>query len=33
VWPALQALADNRRMGGALHLVDDVDEVPALLRT
>lgn len=32
VWPALQALAADRRMAGALHLVDDVDDVPALLR-
>jgi predicted Rossmann-fold nucleotide-binding protein len=33
VWPALQALADGRGMAGVLHLVDDVAEVPALLRT
>ena len=32
VWPALQALAGDRGMAGALHLVDDVAEVPALLR-
>jgi hypothetical protein len=31
VWPALQALAADRGMAGALHLVDDVDEVPGLL--
>ena len=33
VWPALQALAEGRDMGGALHLVDDVEDVPALLRS
>ena len=32
VWPALHALADGRGMAGALHLVDDVEDVPALLR-
>jgi hypothetical protein len=32
VWPALQALATGRGMADALHLVDDVAEVPALLR-
>lgn len=31
IWPALQALAADRGMAGALHLVDDVDEVPGLL--
>jgi hypothetical protein len=33
VWPALRALAAGRGMADALHLVDDVAEVPALLRT
>ena len=33
VWPALQALAADRGMAGALHLVDDVDDVPLLLRS
>ena len=33
VWPALQALAHGHGMAGALHLVDDVDEVSALLRS
>lgn len=31
VWPALQALAAGRRMESALHLVDDLDDVLALL--
>lgn len=31
VWPLLQALAADRPMAGALHLVDDVSEVPAAL--
>ena len=32
VWPALQALARGRSLATVTHLVDDVDEVPALLR-
>lgn len=31
VWPALQALAAGRRMEGALHLVDSIDEVAPLI--
>ncbi|WP_131105176.1 LOG family protein [Ornithinimicrobium sufpigmenti] len=31
VWPLLQALGQGRRMEGALHLVDTVDEAAALL--
>ncbi|QFG68948.1 LOG family protein [Ornithinimicrobium pratense] len=31
VWPLLQALGQGRRMAGALHLVDTVDEAAALL--
>ncbi|WP_122261520.1 LOG family protein [Ornithinimicrobium cerasi] len=31
VWPLLQALGRGRRMGGALHLVDTVDEAAALV--
>ena len=31
VWPLLQALGEGRRMAGALHLVDTVDEAAALL--
>lgn len=30
-WPLLEALADDRRMAAAIHLVDDIAEVPALL--
>ncbi len=30
-WPLLTALADGRPMASALHLVDDIAEVPALL--
>jgi hypothetical protein len=32
VWAGLQALAAGRDMAGALHLVDDINDVPALLR-
>jgi predicted Rossmann-fold nucleotide-binding protein len=32
VWAGLQALARGRRMEAALHLVDDITEVPGLLR-
>ena len=32
VWAGLQALAAGRDMAGAIHLVDDVAEVPSLLR-
>lgn len=31
VWPLLEALADERRMAAAIHLVDDIAAVPALL--
>ena len=31
VWPLLQRLAQDRAMEGHVHLVDDVDDVPALL--
>ena len=31
VWPALQALGSGRRMGGYLHLVDDLEEAVDLL--
>ena len=32
IWAGLQALARGRGMETALHLVDDITEVPALLR-
>jgi len=32
VWAGLQALAHGRGMQRALHLVEDIAEVPALLR-
>jgi len=31
VWPLLEALADDRRMASAIHLVDDIADVAALL--
>ncbi len=31
VWPLLQALARDRPMAGSIHLVDAIDDVPALL--
>ena len=31
VWPLLQRLAQDRAMEGHVHLVDEVDDVPALL--
>jgi predicted Rossmann-fold nucleotide-binding protein len=31
VWPTLHALAADRRMAGAVHLVDDIEEVPGIL--
>ncbi len=31
VWPLLQALGRDRAMAGSIHLVDAIDEVPALL--
>jgi hypothetical protein len=31
VWPLLHRLAQDRAMEGHVHLVDDVDDVPALL--
>jgi len=30
-WPLLRSLADGRAMEKVVHLVDDLDEVPALL--
>ena len=33
VWDGLQALARGRGMASAVHLVDDISEVPALLRS
>jgi len=30
-WPLLQSLAEGREMASAVHLVDSVDEVLALL--
>lgn len=32
VWPLLHALGTGRRLGGAIRLVDEVAEVPGLLR-
>ena len=31
MWPLLQRLAAGREMAGAVHLVDDLDEVAGLL--
>ena len=32
VWPLLQALGEGREMGDRIHLVDDIADVPELLR-